>query len=124
MVSIKRYVIEFGMGTDFHGQSVTRAAQKAIRDAVSRSCLSGLQELLGFSVDEMSERVLLKVTIAVSRPEDVDMLALEKYLPIGKKEFAIIKGGLKVKGIEISEFGDTDDSIESVIACIEVCIID
>ena len=25
---MKRYVIEFGMGVDFHGQDVTRAAEK------------------------------------------------------------------------------------------------
>ena len=37
-----RYIIEFGMGTDFHGQDVTKAACKAVKDAVSRSCLCGL----------------------------------------------------------------------------------
>lgn len=124
VVVIKRFVIEFGIGTDFHGQSVTRAASKAVKDAVSRSCLSGLEEVLGYSLEEMNEKVLLKITIAVSRPNEVDKNAIRAYLPIGQTEIEIITGGLKVKGINISEFGDTDDSIESAIACIEVCIID
>ena len=41
-----RYIIEFGMGTDFHGQDVSKAAAKAVKDAVSRSCLCGLSEVL------------------------------------------------------------------------------
>jgi uncharacterized protein (TIGR02058 family) len=121
---MERYIIEFGLGTDFHGQSVTRAAEKAVRDAVSRSCLSGLQEVLGLSLDEMNEKVLLKISIAVSRPEEVDVEVVATHLPIGKKEFTLVTGGLKVRGINISEFGDSDDSIKSAIACIEVCMID
>lgn len=36
---MKKFIVEFGMGTDFHGQDVTKAAKKAVKDAVSRSCL-------------------------------------------------------------------------------------
>lgn len=31
---MKRYIIEFGMGTDFHGQDAGKAAVKAVKDAV------------------------------------------------------------------------------------------
>ena len=117
-------MIEFGLGTDFHGQSATRAAAKAVRDAGSQSCLSGLQEILGYSFDEMNRRVLLRITVAVSRPDEVDVEAIKAQLPIGQKEVTLRQGGLTIKGIHLPEFGDRDDSIESAIACIEVCIIE
>lgn len=124
MMCIKRFIIEFGLGLDFHGQSVTVAAGKAVREAVSRSCLSGLQEVLGYSLKEMNEKILIKMTIAVSRPDEVDSESIKMYLPIGQKEVLVVSGGLKVRGIKIPEFGDIDDSIEAAVACIEVCIIE
>ena len=64
-----RYIIEFGMGTDFHGQDVSKAAAKAVKDAVSRSCLCGLSEVLRL---EDLNQVKITVTVAVPRPEEVN----------------------------------------------------
>ena len=36
---MKRFIVELGMGTDLHGGDVTKAAKRAVRDAVSKSCL-------------------------------------------------------------------------------------
>ena len=47
--NLKKFIVEFGMGTDFHGQDVTKAAKKAVKDAVSRSCLCGLEDVLGLT---------------------------------------------------------------------------
>ena len=33
----KRFLVEFGTGVDLHGGNVTKAAQKALRDAISHS---------------------------------------------------------------------------------------
>ncbi len=44
--NLRRFVLEFGMGLDQHGQDVTNAACKAVKDAVARSCLSGLLEIV------------------------------------------------------------------------------
>ena len=43
---MRKFIVEFGMGTDLHGQDVNKAAKKAVKDAVSRSCLCGLQDVL------------------------------------------------------------------------------
>ena len=32
---MRRFIIEFGLGTDFHGQDVSKAAQKAVKDAIN-----------------------------------------------------------------------------------------
>lgn len=117
---IKRYVIEFGLGADFHGQDVNRAAEKAVTDAVSRSCLCGLKEIL--ELKDMDNEVSVNVTLAVSDPEKIDVERIKKCLPIGRKNVIAIKGGLKVSGLYYPVFGDIDDSIEVAIACIEVGI--
>jgi len=46
----KRLIIELGMGTEIHGQDMTRAAEKAVRDAMSRVCIGvGLKELFNLT---------------------------------------------------------------------------
>ncbi|NMA49695.1 MAG: hypothetical protein GX947_08000 [Tissierellia bacterium] len=118
---MKRYIIEFGIGVDFHGQDVTRAAEKAVLDAVSKSCLCGLEEVLG--IKNLNDEVVIKVTLAVTKPEEVNEDRVKACLPIGKKEIIVKKGGLNIPGLFIPDFGDKDDSIEVVIACVEVEII-
>ncbi|MDD3395333.1 MAG: Lin0512 family protein [Anaerotignum sp.] len=119
---MKRYIIEFGMGTDFHGQDAGKAAVKAVRDAVSRSCLCGLTEVLG--LENLDKSVKIQVTVAVSRPEEVDPAEIAKCLPIGEVEVKAVKGGLQVPGLLIPRFGDKDDSIEVAIAAVEVGILE
>lgn len=115
---MNRYIIEFGMGVDFHGQSVTRAAEKAVLDAVSSSCLCGLEEIM--KIKDFNESVGVKVTLAVSRAQEVDVERIKKCLPIGKKTIVAVEGGLVIPGLYIPDFGDKDSSIEAALACIEV----
>jgi len=115
---MRRYIIEFGMGTDFHGQDVTKAAAKAVSDAVHRSCLSGLTEVL--NIKNLAEDVNIKVTVAVSRPEEVKTQEIKKCLPIGTVEVHAVSGGLNMHGLYLPQFGDKDDSIEVAIAVVEV----
>jgi len=117
---IKRYIIEFGLGTDFHGQDVNRAAEKAVSDAISRSCLCGLKEIL--EIEDLDNEISINVTIAVSDPVKIDEAKIKKCLPIGKVKVVPVKGGLKVPGLFIPDFGDADDSIEVAVACVEVGI--
>ena len=118
---LKRYIVEFGIGLDMHGQDVSKAAQKAVKDAVSKSCLCGLSEVL--NLKDFDNQVLIKVTVAVSKPELVDAEAVAKALPVGKVSVEAVKGGLTVHGLYVPAFGDSDDSIEAAIAAVEVCIV-
>ncbi len=121
---MKKYIVEFGMGTDFHGQDVTKAAKKAVKDAVSRSCLCGLEDVLGIAEADFKRRVFIKCTVAVSRPEEVDAAAVAQMLPVGTVEVTAVPGGLVVDGLCIRDFGDCDKSIEAAIAALEVYIRD
>lgn len=115
---MRRFVIELGMGADLHGQDVTAAAKKAVRDAVSRSCLCGLQEVLG--IEDLGDGVCVHVTVGVSRPEEVDCEAVGSLLPIGAVDVKAVRGGLSVPGLYVPAFGDVDDSIEVAVASVEV----
>lgn len=120
MVFIKRFIIEFGYGIDLHGQDVTNAAKKAVKDAISHSCLSGLVEILDVGLDD----VIVDVTVAVSKPEEIQEEVIKSVLPIGKKKVTAVKGGMRVSGIFIPGFEDKDDTVEVAVACVAVGIED
>lgn len=119
---MKKFIVELGVGADFHGQDVTNAAKKAVKDAISKSCLCGLEEVLG--LNDFRKQVFIRATVAVSRPEDVDKAAVAAVLPVGTVEVQTVKGGLTVDGLFIPGFGDADKSIEAAIAAVEVFIQD
>ena len=93
---MKKFIVEFGMGTDFHGQDVTKAAKKAVKDAVSRSCLCGLDEVLGLT--DFTRQVRILATVAVSRPEEVDCAEVASALPVGTVEVRLRRQGLQHRG--------------------------
>ncbi len=119
---MKKFIVEFGMGTDFHGQDVTKAAKKAAKDAVSRSCLCGLEEVL--ELTDFKKQVYIHATVAVTRPEDVDCSAVAEVFPVGTVEVEAVQGGLRCDGLCIPAFGDCDKSIEAAVCAVEVYIRD
>ena len=117
---LQKFIVEFGLGTDFHGQDVTKAAKKAAKDAVSRSCLCGLEEVLGLT--DFKEQVFIRATVAVTRPEDVRCEEVAEVFPVGTVEVVAVQGGLKCDGLCIPAFGDCDKSIEAAVAAVEVYV--
>ncbi|MHB8918624.1 MAG: Lin0512 family protein [Desulfocucumaceae bacterium] len=116
---MKRYIIEIGTGIDFHGQDATSAARKAVRDAISHSCLCGLSEIFGMKdLDEM----VVDVTVAVPFPEKVDGAHVLEEIPFGRKSIRAVDGGMRVPGLFLPSLGDADDSIIVANACVEVKI--
>ncbi len=49
----RRYLVEVGTGIDLHGEDVTKAAQRAVKDAISHSSMVGLSQL--FKIKNFSE---------------------------------------------------------------------
>ena len=84
-------VLEFGMGVDVHGQDCTKAARRAVSDAIRHSSL-GVFRMLGKTSSDMFG----DVTIAVPDPGAVDTAAVAKELPYGTVTVSAVKGGLKV----------------------------
>ncbi len=90
-MALQRMAIEFGMGTDLHGQDYTKAAQRALRDALWHNSLS-VAKAFGFDRDDM----IVKVTIAVAQPGQVDSAAVLGILPYGRSSLTVVAGGLDV----------------------------
>ncbi|MFG6569137.1 MULTISPECIES: Lin0512 family protein [unclassified Sulfitobacter] len=88
----QRIIIEMGMGNDLHGMDYTKAAARAIEDALRHSSLP-LFGALEVTPDQMG----VQVTVAVQEPEKVDVDALVAKLPRGRAEVHAVKGGLNVK---------------------------
>jgi len=86
-----RCITEMGMGVDVHGRDATKAAKRAVSDAIRHSSL-GFFRMLGKTANDM----FVDVTIAVPNPEAVDTEAIAKELPYGTKNVTAIKGGLEI----------------------------
>jgi uncharacterized protein (TIGR02058 family) len=84
-------VLEFGMGVDVHGQDCTKAARRAVSDAIRHSSLP----LLG-QIRERGGKMLVDVTIAVPDPDSVDLEAVKQELPHGEVSVHAVRGGLRV----------------------------
>ncbi|MHB1006559.1 MAG: Lin0512 family protein [Chloroflexota bacterium] len=119
---MRRLLIEFGSGIDQHGQDPTVAATRAIKDAISWNYLVGLREALGLKdLDQM----IVRVTIGAPYPERVDVEAVKRALPHGKKTVTVVPGGLLVHSGHASErYGDTSDEVLVANAAVEVGVDD
>ncbi len=87
----RRFIIEMGMGNDLHGQDHTKAAGRAIEDAMRHSSIPMLGAL---GIDPAEMRV--QVTVAVAQPDRLDIDALTQLLPRGRATVTATKGGLDV----------------------------
>ncbi len=88
---MKRVILELGAGNDLHGGDYTKAAVRAVHDAIHHSSLS-LIRTLGLD----SRAMEVEVTIGVQRPEQVDRTAVQAALPHGTVTVRVVRGGLDV----------------------------
>ena len=90
-MALKRMVLEIGMGTDIRGADYTKAAVRALRDALWHNSL-GIAGALGVDVDSMQVEVL----IGVPKPDQVDHKAVLAVLPHGTGTVRLVEGGLEI----------------------------
>lgn len=88
---LTRVCLEIGMGTDLHGQDHTKAAVRALRDALWHNSL-GVAGALGKPLDAMRVEVL----IGVPRPDLVDHNEVLAVLPHGTGTLRCVEGGLAI----------------------------
>lgn len=114
---LKRYLIELGTGIDQHGQDPTRAAQKAVKDAISHSYLTGLREIMGLTD---FNAMVIKVKVAVPYPERVRADEVLAVIPFGRKSLEAVPGGLVAEGMTLPELGDATPEIIVANAAVTV----
>ena len=86
-----RCFTEIGMGVDVHGRDATKAARRAVSDAIRHSSV-GFFRMVGKTANDM----FVDVTIGVPDPGAVDTSAVAKELPYGTVTVTAVKGGLEV----------------------------
>ncbi|WP_293575036.1 Lin0512 family protein [Phaeobacter sp.] len=87
----KRIILEMGTGNDLYGQDYTKAAKRAVQDALHHSSITLFAKL---GIDHTEMRV--DVTIGVQEPDRVDCAAVAADLPRGRATVRAVKGGLDV----------------------------
>ncbi|WP_083096895.1 Lin0512 family protein [Pseudophaeobacter leonis] len=98
----KRIILEMGTGNDLYGRYYTKAARRAVQDALHHSSITLFSKL---NIDHSQMRV--EVTIAVQDREQVDCVLVAQDLPRGRATVRAVKGGLNIAD-------ETSDSLHVV----------
>jgi uncharacterized protein (TIGR02058 family) len=87
----RRIILEMGTGNALHSKDYTKAAKRAVEDAIHHSSLPMFRSL---GIDPNSMRI--ELTLAAQEPEKIDLQAVAATLPFGHVTPRAIKGGLNV----------------------------
>jgi uncharacterized protein (TIGR02058 family) len=111
--------IETGMGIDVHGQNITKAAIRAVQNAIHFNSMPGIRSVL-----PENNRDNMRVNVRLAVPcdkEKLDVEAVKEVLPFGIKTIEVMDGGmLTTSGIVLEEKGDQNDMMYIVVASVEV----
>jgi len=102
-VTFRRIILECGTGNDLYGEDYTKAACRAVQDALHHSSLQLFRTL---DLDRDAMRVT--ITIGVQRPDAVNRDRVASQVPYGEVEVQVRLGGLDVP--------DADSGAPTVIA--------
>ena len=90
-MTLKRAILEMGAGNDLHGGDYTKAALRAVEDALHHSSLSFIRSL---AINR--SKLIVNVTVGTQQPDKVDAEKIKASLPVGVVMVEVVKGGLDV----------------------------
>ena len=91
MSALKRIILEMGTGNDLYGMDYTKAAKRAVQDAIHHSSLT-----LFKSLDMDPNAMQIELNLAAQEPDKINLEEVAKELPFGTVTPKGIKGGLNV----------------------------
>lgn len=91
MSTLKRIILEMGTGNDLYGMDYTKAAKRAVQDAIHHSSLT-LFKSLGMDPNAMQ----IELNLAAQEPDKINLEEVAKELPYGMVTPRAIKGGLNI----------------------------
>jgi len=112
-MALKKIITELGAGADLHGRDMTKAAKRAVEDAMRHSSLSIFH---GLKLDPKTMQV--EVKIGAPDPEAVDKDAVAAMLPYGTVTVTVERGGVTAEGM--GGPGDTVLVAAAVSALVEI----
>ena len=116
-MTLIRYITEMGMGADVHGRDYTKAAKRAVSDAIRHSSLNFFRTL-----DKSPDDMKITVRVGVAEPNKVDTDAVAAELPYGSVSVECVLGGLNVPAASDHTPGSAlGDTIVLANAAVIVC---
>ncbi|WP_096201770.1 Lin0512 family protein [Bacillus sp. FJAT-45350] len=111
--------IETGMGIDVHGQNVTKAAIRAVQNAIHFNSMPGLRSILPNN-DINNMKVHVKLAVPAEK-ETLNEEEVKAVLPFGEVTIEVMDGGMATtSGVILEEKGDKNDLMYIVVASVEV----
>lgn len=101
--------VECGFGNDSHGQSATKAAVRACRNAIEFNSIPSLKKII-----PSDKSLKLDVILAVPKKyqDGLDLEQCRKVFPYGDVKFTVQDGGMIApSGIAIDDLGDAGDDM-------------
>jgi uncharacterized protein (TIGR02058 family) len=109
-------LVEAGWGCDQHGQSSTKAAVRACRNAIEFNSLA-IRAIIPGGVPNMR----VHVRLGVPHPETVDEAAVRAVFPYGTLTLDIGHGGLEAPSyVALGAMGDVNDLMVIAVAAVTV----
>lgn len=90
-MSKTRWITEMGMGVDVRGNDYTKAARRAVSDALRHSSLNFFN-----AAGKTHDQMYVDVHVGVAEPDQVDVAAVAQEVPYGTVTVTAEKGGLDV----------------------------
>lgn len=90
-MTLRRMVLEIGMGTDLGGEDWTKAACRAVRDALWHNSLT-VADAFGVGHDGMR----IEAVIGAGDPASVDPEAVAAVFPYGEVTIRVEEGGMAI----------------------------
>ena len=87
-----QFAVEMGMGTDLKGQDYTKAAARAVHDALHRNFLT-----IGAAFDLPPDAMLVDIRVGVTKPDAVDLDVVKAEAPVGTVTAEAVQGGLEIE---------------------------
>ena len=88
---MKRLILEIGSGADLYGQDYTKAALRALDDALRRSSI-----LMFGALNVAHSEMKVEITIGVQDPARVDIKQIAAAAPRGNPNVKVVFGGQNV----------------------------
>mmetsp|Transcript_277 Transcript_277/g.700 ORF Transcript_277/g.700 Transcript_277/m.700 type:complete len:216 (+) Transcript_277:233-880(+) len=111
--------VECGFGNDSHGQSATKAAVRACRNAIEFNSIPSVGRLIPNGYQGLKLDVLLAVPPKYK--DSLDLSQVQEVFPYGSIRFQIQDGGMVApSGIAIEKLGDTNEDM--VVVCASVTV--
>lgn len=98
-MTLVRWITEMGMGVDVHGGDYTKAAERAVSDALRHSSLNFFA-----AAGKKREDMHIEVRIGVADPSAIDEERIRAQVPYGTVTVTATTGGLDVEA-------DTGDDV-------------